>query len=70
MASFLPPLGCWPGQRRKTLLKDQAGILVTEGLKVAIARCRDKVKRLGDECRQRKRKYRHVVYRHASDKHP
>ncbi|KAG8951563.1 hypothetical protein FRC04_005849 [Tulasnella sp. 424] len=45
MASFLPPLGCWPGQRRKTLLKDQAGILVTEGLNVAIERCRDKVKR-------------------------
>lgn len=62
MASFLAPLGYWPRQRRETLLKDQAGILVTQGLSEAIERCRSKVRRLGHECRQRKRKYRDLEF--------
>lgn len=45
-------------ERRDSLLKCQAGILVTEDLEQAVKHCRDKVERLARECLEGNRKFR------------
>ncbi|KIO31143.1 hypothetical protein M407DRAFT_68340 [Tulasnella calospora MUT 4182] len=54
--------------RRDSLLKCQAGILVTEDLKQAFEHCRNKVKRLASECREGNRKYRDLEFDLLEDK--
>ncbi|KAG8932277.1 hypothetical protein FRC01_014808 [Tulasnella sp. 417] len=55
-------------ERRDSLLRTQAGILVTEDLEKAVAHCRDKVQRLAKECRDGNRKYRDLEFDLLEDK--
>ncbi|KAG9051260.1 hypothetical protein FS837_010547 [Tulasnella sp. UAMH 9824] len=54
--------------RRDSLLKCQAGILVTEDLEQAVKHCRDKVKRLAKECLEGNRKFRDLEFDLLEDK--
>ncbi|KAG8951564.1 hypothetical protein FRC04_005850 [Tulasnella sp. 424] len=55
-------------ERRDSLLKCQAGILVTEDLEQAVKHCRDRVERLARECLEGNRKFRDLEFDLLEDK--
>ncbi|KAG9018188.1 hypothetical protein FRB90_011937 [Tulasnella sp. 427] len=49
-------------ERRDSILKCQAGILVTDDYKEAVKHCRERVKRLAKECKAGNRKFRDLEF--------